>query len=138
VTPSAAHRSRWRVAALAVAVVVNLVILFWPRAPGGADVPGLDKVVHIATFGALAWTGLRAALPARWWLPLLALHAATSEVIQGVLLPHRSGDVLDVLADLVGVLAGSLIARASWRGDGSSPARDDADRAPARRDAGPG
>ena len=43
----------WRVA-LAVAVAVNLVLLYWPRTAGPTDVPGLDKLVHAATFGSVA------------------------------------------------------------------------------------
>lgn len=124
-------------AVLAAAVAVNLVILFWPRAPGTADVPGLDKVVHLATFGSLAFTGLWAGLGARWWLPLVAVHAVESELVQAFLLPHRDGDVRDVLADLAGVVAGAVLARASWGSDGSRAGRH-ADGAAAGRDTRPG
>ena len=82
--------------------------------------PELDKVVHLATFAALAFTGLRVGLAARWWLPLLVVHAVTSEIVQDRLLSRRSGDPLDVLADLAGVLAGTLLARASWGSDRSA------------------
>ena len=127
---------RWR-AAFAVAVAVNLVILFWPRPAGPDGLPGLDKLVHLATFGSLAFTGLRVGLAARWWLPLLAVHAVTSEIVQAQLLSRRSGDPLDVLADLAGVVAGTLLARASWGSDRSRPGGDP-DRAPARGDTSPG
>jgi hypothetical protein len=120
-----------------LALVTNLVILFWPSPAGPDGVPGLDKVVHVATFGALAFTGLRVGLAARWWLPLLAVHAVASEVIQGLLLSRRSGDPLDVLADLAGVLAGTLLARASWGSDGSRTGGDP-DRAPAGGDSSTG
>jgi hypothetical protein len=131
---------RWRWAALGVALAVNLVILYSPQAPGPAalgGVPGLDKVVHVATFGVLAWAGLRAGLMAGWWLPLLAAHAVLSEIVQHELLPHRSGDPLDVVADIVGVLAGSWSAWASWRGDRTGSRRQP-DGTPARGDPGPG
>src|SRR6476660_5438731 len=108
-------RGRWLV--LAVALAVNLALLYWPRAPGpGAldGVPDLDKVVHVATFASVAWAGLRAGLPARWWLPLLAGHAVLSEVLQHALLPHRSGDPFDVVADIVGDPAGCWCANARW------------------------
>jgi VanZ family protein len=124
-------------AVLAVVVVVNLVILFWPRAPSETAVPGLDKVVHLATFGSLAFAGLWAGLTARWWLPLLGVHAVTSELVQAYLLPHRDGDVRDVLADLAGVVAGAVLARASWGSDGSR-ARRHPDRAAAGGDTRPG
>jgi hypothetical protein len=113
----------WRVA-LAVAVAVHLVILYWPRTAGPTDVTDLDKVVHAATFGSVAYLGLRAGLRARWWVPVVSGHAVLSELVQGLFLAHRSGDWHDVVADLVGVgmalaawLAGNRSARASWGGD---------------------
>ena len=115
----------WQVA-LAVAVAVHLVILYWPRTAGPTGVTGLDKLVHAATFGSVAYLGLRVGLRARWWVPLLCIHAVVSELVQGLFLPHRSGDWHDVVADLVGVglavvawLAGNRSARASWAGDGT-------------------
>ena len=126
----------WRWPVLAVAVAVNLALLYWPRAPG-PGVPELDKVVHLATFASVSWAGLRAGLPARWWLPLLAGHAVLSEVLQHALLPYRSGDPLDAVADIVGVLAGWWWAHASWGGDRSGTGSD-LDRAPARGDTGAG
>lgn len=104
---------------LAVALVVQLAILYWPRVPGPPgllDVPGLDKLVHLATFASVAWTGVRAGCGARWWLPLLAVHAGVSEVLQATVLPHRSGDPWDVVADVAGVLVGMLWVR---RGTGA-------------------
>lgn len=40
----------------------------------------------------------------RWQLPLLLLYGVMIEVVQSFL-PHRSGEVLDVVADLAGLLA---------------------------------
>jgi hypothetical protein len=124
---SARDGRAWRVA-LAVAVVVHLVILYWPRTAGPTDVPGLDKLVHAATFGSVAYLGLRAGLSARWWVPVLCGHAVVSELVQGLFLAHRSGDWHDVVADLAGVgialaawLAGNRSAQASWGGDRSGP-----------------
>jgi hypothetical protein len=117
-------------------VAVNLALLYWPRAPG-PGVGGLDKMVHLATFASVAWAGLRAGLPSHWWLPLLAGHAVLSEVLQHALLPHRSGDPLDAVADVVGVLAGWWWARASWGSDRPGPGGDP-DRAAARGDTGAG
>jgi hypothetical protein len=119
--------------ALALAVAVNLVILFWPRPAGPDGPPGLDKLVHLVTFATLALTGLRAGAAARWLLPVLVVHAAASEVLQELLLSRRSGDLRDVVADLGGVLAGTLLARASWGSDGSRSGHDP-DRAPAGGD----
>jgi hypothetical protein len=104
-------------AAFVVAVVVNLLLLYWPRAVGEGGVPYLDKVAHLLTFASLAWTGLWAGIPLRWLVGVLALHAVVSELVQARLLSGRSGDAADVLADLAGILVGTLLARASWRDD---------------------
>lgn len=114
--------TRWRVL-LAALLAVHLAVLYAPRAGGPELFPGIDKVVHVATFASVAWAGLRAGVPARWWVPLVSAHAVVSELAQHWLLPHRSGDPLDVLADLAGVALGVLAAtrfgRASWTGDRS-------------------
>ena len=39
----------------------------------------------------------------------LTTIAVLSEVVQGLFLPHRSGDVLDAVADLTGVALGVLV-----------------------------
>jgi len=103
------------------AVVANLVLLYLPRPDGGSGLPHVDKVVHLLAFAAVAWSGLRARVPASWLLPVLALHAGVSELVQDLLIPGRSGDVADVAADLVGILAGSALARASWRDEPAVP-----------------
>jgi VanZ family protein len=66
--------------------------------------------VHLGLFALLAGT-------ARWrfgrtWAvaAVAAVYAAVSEVAQGALLPARSGDLLDLLADLLGVALGWLVA----------------------------
>lgn len=105
-------------------VVVQLVVLYWPRAvspPGGLP---WDKLVHAAVFGLVAWSGVRAGVPAGWLAGLLFGHAVLSELVQDRLLPHRSGDPGDAVADLVGTLLGLLAAvRTGRRGDGSDAGR---------------
>jgi hypothetical protein len=110
-------------ALLAAAVAVQLAVLYWPRAAGDG-LPYVDKLVHAAVFGAVAWAGCRAGVPHRVLLPLLAAHAVVSEVVQARLMTGRSGDPADVVADLVGTGLGLLLAhrpgtsrglRASWR-----------------------
>jgi hypothetical protein len=97
---------------LAVAVVVQLVVLYAPRAPSAASVPGLDKLVHVTVFGAVAWAAARCGIAGWVVTGVLLAHAVLSEVLQHVLLAHRSGDPLDALADAVGVLLGLALARA--------------------------
>jgi len=130
---------RWRVA-LVLLLAVHVVVLYAPDTGGAPTVPGLDKVVHAATFGSVVLAGLRSGLAARWWVPVMAAHAVVSELVQHWVLPHRSGDPADVVADLVGVglgvLAAWLLERASWTGDRPGPG--DADRTPAGGDTGTG
>lgn len=104
---SGGTRSR---AAFALAVLVHLVVLYWPASAAGPAglVPGTDKLVHAAVFAAVAWTGLRAGLPVRWLVAALLGHAVLSEVVQGTLLAERDGDPGDALADAAGVLAAVL------------------------------
>ncbi len=86
-----------------VSLLLQLVVLYAPSAPGGPEVNGLDKVIHASVFGAAVLTALLAGLPRRWVLAVLALHAPVSEVVQATLLPSRDGDVWDAVADLTGV-----------------------------------
>jgi VanZ family protein len=95
---------------LAVAVVVHLVVLYAPRAPSTASTPGLDKLVHAAVFGAVAWAAVRCGVRRPVVGGVLAAHAVVSEVLQHFVLPHRSGDPLDAVADVVGVGLGLLAA----------------------------
>jgi hypothetical protein len=97
---------------LAVAVVVQLGVLYAPRAPSTGSVPGVDKVVHASVFAAVAWTALRCAIARRVVVVVLAAHAVLSEVLQAGLLPARSGDPLDAVADVAGVVLVLLLTRA--------------------------
>ncbi|MGL5860372.1 MAG: VanZ family protein [Phycicoccus sp.] len=94
---------------MAAAVVVQLLVLYLPRgvAPP-SSLPGADKVVHAAVFLLPVLLALLAGLNARVVVASFAVHAVLSEVVQASLLPARSGDVWDVVADLVGVLCGWL------------------------------
>ncbi|MGG5259318.1 VanZ family protein [Phycicoccus avicenniae] len=100
--------------ALGGAVVLQLVVLYLPRDPGPLPFPQADKLVHLGVFLLPAALGLLAGLPARWVLGLLAGHAVLSEVVQALVLPARSGDPLDTIADLLGVALGALLARLPW------------------------
>ena len=92
------------------AVVLQLVILYWPRTPSEDGLP-IDKLVHVGTFFLVlvsgAWALGISRLPAL--AVVLALHAPGSELIQHDLLPHRDGSWADAGADLLGVLAGVLV-----------------------------
>ena len=92
----------------AVAVLVSLAVLFAPADDVPAAPPGLDKVVHLVLFAALAASGRWAGIRARVLAALLLVYAAVSEVVQGLTPLERSASVADWVADAVGVLAGLL------------------------------
>ncbi|RZS90001.1 hypothetical protein EV189_1783 [Motilibacter rhizosphaerae] len=106
-------------AGFALAVAVQLVAVYAPRAPSEGGVPYVDKVVHLTIFAAPALLGLLAGLPARWLLPVLVVHAPVSELLQALVLPHRDGGWDDALADLVGVGVGWWAARRGVRRSGA-------------------
>jgi len=93
-----------------LALVVSVVLLFAPSGGGAPSVPGLDKVVHVAIFASLAGTARwRFGSPPRL-LGAVVGYAVVSEVVQAALLSQRSGDPYDVVADVVGAVAGWLLA----------------------------
>ncbi len=99
-------RRRLSTVALAGVAALSLVLLF---APGGGGEPlftGDDKVVHLLLFAALAAAARWRCGPSTAALLAVAAYAPVSELVQAALLPSRSGDPLDVVADLVGVVLG--------------------------------
>lgn len=112
---SATPRRRRVVAVLVVALLlVQAAAVYLPQSPGPpSPIPHGDKVVHALIFGApVLASGLA---KGRGWL-LVALgclvHAPVSEVIQHRALATRSGDIWDVVADLVGI--GLAAAGVGW------------------------
>jgi hypothetical protein len=98
----------WRLA-FGVALVVQVIVLYAPNGPAGPEINGLDKVVHLSIFAVPALAALIVGGRARWWaVGILAVHAPISELIQHFVLPHRDGDVFDVMADLSGIALGGL------------------------------
>lgn len=91
------------------AVLLSALVLFTP----GGQVPAgpwwSDDVVHVGVFALLAVTG--SLLPVR--RPVLAAglagYAALSEVVHAVAPLHRTGSVLDVLADVAGIAVGLAV-----------------------------
>ena len=92
----------------AVAVLVSLAVLFAPADDVPSSPPGVDKLVHLLLFAALAGSGRWAGARAGVLGALLVLYAAASEVVQGLSALERSASVADWVADLVGVLVGLL------------------------------
>jgi VanZ family protein len=93
-----------------LALVAQLVVLYVPDPPSDIPAPpGSDKLVHFAVFAAPALLGVLAGLQPLWLGAALAAHAVLSEVVQHALLPGRSGDAWDAVADLAGVTLGLAV-----------------------------
>ena len=104
--PEPAVRGALARGAFAVVVVISLVVLFTPASGVPTAPAGVDKVVHLALFAALAASGRWAGVGARALaVPLLA-YAAVSEVVQALPALARSMSLADWAADAVGVLLG--------------------------------
>jgi hypothetical protein len=95
----------------AAVLVVQLVLLYWPRAVQPAGGVPWDKIVHALIFGLVMYWGVRAGLPLGVWLAVTVAHAGVSEALQHWLLPHRSGDVWDAVADAAGALVAAFLVR---------------------------
>ena len=98
----------------AVVVLVSLAVLFAPADDVPSAPPGVDKVVHLLLFAALAGSGRWAGARAGVLGVLLVGYGALSEVVQGLSALERSASVADWIADVVGVLAGLLAG--AWAG----------------------
>jgi hypothetical protein len=103
---------RARVGLAALALGLQLAVLYVPRAPaiatGGLPV---DKLVHVAVFVLPTVALIGAGVPRGWVIGLMTVHAPLSEVAQDRFLAHRSGDPWDVAADLLGVAIGAFLTR---------------------------
>jgi VanZ family protein len=93
-------------AVFVVLVVAQVLALYWPRIDVQGPVTWSDKVMHVLLFMAPVVAGLLAGLRPLYVVGAIALHAPVSELVQHYLLPNRSGDVGDVVADLCGVVLG--------------------------------
>lgn len=102
-------RSAW-LWVFVVLAVAHLCALYWPRIGVEGPVTWTDKVVHVLLFALPAAAGLLAGLRPAYLLVPLALHAPLSELVQHFLLPNRSGDAWDAVADLSGVVIGVALA----------------------------
>ena len=107
---TALRRQLW-LGAFAVLALAHLAALYWPRVSVEGPVVWSDKVVHVLLFALPAAAGLLAGLRPAYLLVPLALHAPLSEALQHFVLPNRSGDVWDAVADLSGVVVGATVVR---------------------------
>lgn len=110
----------WRLALLALTLAANIGFYLpsLPEGTPGLGVPGLDKAVHLLVFAATVFAAGRVLAPRKrfpiGWVVIAALvHALLIELIQLVALAERSGDLLDLLFDVVGIALGV----AAWAGE---------------------
>lgn len=92
------------------AAAVNLYMLYAPKVPGPPAGIRLDLLAHFGSFAVLAVAGLMAGLRPVWFVPVLVVNAGLSELLQATVLPNRSGDWTDLVADLTGIAVGWWIA----------------------------
>jgi hypothetical protein len=107
-------------AARLVFAAASLVVAYGVFAPSGSG-PSLmpwDKAEHFTAFFGLTFLGLFAfpRLPP-WWLALLmSITGASIEIIQALPFVHRDCDVVDWVADSLGVAAAlAPLAALRWR-----------------------
>jgi len=102
-----APASRLVVGLAAAAVVVQLLVLYWPVVTVEGPVSWTDKVVHLLVFAVPTYAVGQALGSVRTAVLVFAIHAPLSELVQHFLLPDRSGDVWDAVLDLAGVALGA-------------------------------
>ena len=84
-------------------------------------IPGFDKLIHVALFGALTflWSGAFNKIKKRLmgmqqlfaWIALgSSVYGIIMEFVQKYFIPNRSFDIGDILADTIGSIAGLVIA----------------------------
>nr|NLI50798.1 VanZ family protein [Propionibacterium sp.] len=112
--PLGAGRSRLGGVVAGALLVGQFVVLYFPDASSvpGADlpVPFLDKLVHVGVFALPTWALLRVVRRPGVVVGAMLAQAAVSELVQEALLPGRGFEALDVVADVVGVGLGLVLA----------------------------
>jgi VanZ family protein len=87
------------------------------RAPSSFHIPHLDKVIHFGLFAVWGLLWMRTSVTPRIAVKVLMFGlglAIATEFAQGLPLIDRDPDVLDALADSLGVLAGVVTVRVAW------------------------
>jgi VanZ family protein len=117
----------WHIAAggAVIAVLLQLWGLYRVTGPPQPSwIPYADKLVHALGFAVpvmliLLAFALRHPLGSRWpthgitalVVGVFAVHAVVSELIQHAWYQHRTGELLDVIADWIGIAAAVVLAR---------------------------
>lgn len=107
--------NKWLVLAL-IWFGASIYTLFLSSGNQSVSIPHFDKICHFGLFFGQFWLLCKiclqsnSTLPIRQYLFLALAWAAISEVIQSQL-PHRSGDILDAIADLLGAICALWLAK---------------------------
>jgi VanZ family protein len=127
----------WHLAAGAAVIAVLLQLWGLYRVTGPPQpswIPDADKLAHAIGFAApvmliLLAVALRGPFGPQWptlgisalVVGVFAVHAVVSELIQHVWYRHRTGELLDVIADWIGIAAAVVLVRVIVpRGSGST------------------
>jgi VanZ family protein len=100
----------------AIVLIISVLPVSAEETPSFLSFPGADKVVHSAIYfvfsGLLTWDYLRinSVIKKKHILLMgcLLTYSIIIEIIQHFITPYRSGEKLDVLANIVGILAGAF------------------------------
>jgi VanZ family protein len=118
------YRPVWRLLLLVMLLVICWLAFSVPTP--GVDFAQSDKLKHICAFAALAVVARLCGRPSGLNLLVvvggLLLYGGFIEIVQ-TQLPYRSGDWLDLLADSLGILLGSLLLHAAQQRLAAVPLR---------------
>ncbi len=132
--PARSWRRAWQLL-LGLLLMVIAGLAFHPHPPASID-SGWDKLNHAAAFAVLGAVGWLAQPPGRWrgWRALAGLlaYGAFIEVVQ-TLIPERSGEWRDLLADGIGLALGIGPFLLAARIEALAGRRQPADRSSPRR-----
>jgi len=121
------HMQYWTTAALIMWVVVVFFVHVVPIDPNKArtiDIPHFDKFIHFSLFLVLSLLALRrrvahprpmSSSAVGWIILSCCVYGIALELFQPLAGTHRSSDVVDGIADVLGVLTGVISSR-SCRG----------------------
>jgi VanZ family protein len=105
----------------AIGWTVVVLVMLWspPPPPPEIEIPYYDLYVHFVLFFGIGGAWRFAGLATRHTLAGGTLFAVVTELVQGVLPWPRTPDVLDVAADVAGLVVATgvmaLLVRARWR-----------------------
>ncbi|WP_297555469.1 VanZ family protein [uncultured Actinomyces sp.] len=74
-----------------------------------SETSGADKILHSSAFATVTAAALLTGWRQNIVIGLSAMHAGLSELIQAYFIPGRTGDILDIAADVAGILIAWLI-----------------------------